>query len=447
MSTSKIPVTILTGFLGSGKTTLLNRILNEQHGKRIAVIENEFGEVGVDNELVIQSDEEIFEMNNGCICCTVRGDLIRILGSLAKRKNKFDYVLIETTGMADPGPVAQTFFMDDEVQRTYALDGIVTLVDAKHVWNHIDSSKEVKEQIGFADVIILNKIDLVSSQEVEKLEKRLASMNAVAKRYKATNSEIAIEKVLGIGAFNLKRALEEEPEFLKPRMPFEWYGVIEQGARHSALSLSVKKNGTLKLLALPIENQKEETLLKTAQKAAELFTTQEVVSDLGTNSLEKAEVLYEAKLVSGPSKINIALSPGIYVIYLEHCAHEYDLTLTSGAFPKAFLLQHEYEHDHEHNEEVSSVGIKTTKPVNGEAFNEWIRKILSEKGQDIFRSKGVLNINKMDDRFVYQGVHMLFDMRKDRAWKAEEERHSVVVFIGRNLDKAGLEQGFNACLL
>src|SRR6202453_547705 len=210
-----IPVTVITGFLGAGKTTLLNRILTENHGKRIAVIENEFGEVGVDHQLVIQSDEEIFELNNGCICCRVRGDLIRNLAKLRQRRDKIDSVLIETTGMADPGPVAQTFFTDEEVKENFKLDGIVTVVDAKHVGLHFDDMREVREQIGFADVILLNKTDLVPPAELEKTEARIRKMNPLAKLYRTENASIDLNKVLDVGGFDLKRALELEPDFLK----------------------------------------------------------------------------------------------------------------------------------------------------------------------------------------------------------------------------------------
>ena len=196
--TPLIPVTVLTGFLGSGKTTLLNRILSENHGKRIAVIENEFGEIGVDNDLVIGAEEEIFEMNNGCICCTVRGDLIRILGNLMKRRGTFDYIMIETTGMADPGPVAQTFFMDDEMRGALKLDGVVTLVDAKHILLHIDDSDEVKEQIAFADVMLLNKIDLVTPTELDQLEARIHAMNPAAKIYRTQDAIVEMDKVLNL---------------------------------------------------------------------------------------------------------------------------------------------------------------------------------------------------------------------------------------------------------
>ena len=210
----RVPVTVLTGCLGAGKTTLLNHILTAQHGKRIAVIENEFGEIGVDQELVIGAEEEIFEMNNGCICCTVRGDLIRILGNLMKRRDKFDYILIETTGLADPGPVAQTFFMDDEVQAKTTIDGIVTLVDAKHVLLHWDSN-EVQEQIAFGDVILLNKTDLVTPAELDKLERMIRKMNATAKIYRTKNAELNLDHVLNVKGFDLDRILEHEPDFLK----------------------------------------------------------------------------------------------------------------------------------------------------------------------------------------------------------------------------------------
>ncbi|HTJ01497.1 MAG TPA: GTP-binding protein [Methylovirgula sp.] len=210
----KVPVTVLTGYLGAGKTTLLNRILSEDHGQKFAVIVNEFGEIGIDNELVVDADEEIFEMNNGCICCTVRGDLIRIIDGLMKRKGKFDAIIVETTGLADPAPVAQTFFVDTDVQAAARLDAVVTVADAKWLSERLKDAPEAKNQVAFADVILLNKTDLVSADELDEVEARIRAINPYAKLHRTNHCAVPLDAVLGRNAFDLDRILEIEPEFL-----------------------------------------------------------------------------------------------------------------------------------------------------------------------------------------------------------------------------------------
>ena len=213
--TDKTPVTVLTGYLGAGKTTLLNRILSEQHGKKYAVIVNEFGEIGIDNDLIIGADEEVFEMNNGCVCCTVRGDLVRILEGLMKRKGKFDAIIVETTGLADPAPVAQTFFVDQEIQDAARLDAVVTVADAKFLAARLKDAPEAKNQIAFADVVIINKADLVTEAELQEVEARIRGINPYATLHRAVKCNVPLEAVLGRNAFDLDRILEIEPAFLK----------------------------------------------------------------------------------------------------------------------------------------------------------------------------------------------------------------------------------------
>jgi G3E family GTPase len=214
-ASERIPVTVLTGYLGAGKTTLLNRILTGNHGKRYAVIVNEFGEIGIDNDLIVESDEEIYEMNNGCVCCTVRGDLIRVVEGLMKRKGRFDAIVVETTGLADPAPVAQTFFMDDAVREGTSLDAVVALADARHLLMRLKDSPEAEDQIAFADVVLLNKTDLVTPEELAHVEAVIRQINPTAEIHRTERANIDLSKVLGRSAFDLKRILDNDPHFLE----------------------------------------------------------------------------------------------------------------------------------------------------------------------------------------------------------------------------------------
>ena len=446
MTEETIPVTVLTGFLGSGKTTLLNRILSENHGKRIAVIENEFGEIGVDNDLVIGAEEEIFEMNNGCICCTVRGDLIRILGNLMKRRDRFDHIMIETTGMADPGPVAQTFFMDDELREQLSLDGVVTLVDAKHVLMHIEDSDEVKEQIAFADVIMLNKIDLVSSAELDQLESRIHSMNAAAKIYRTQDAVIDMDRVLNLGGFDLDRALEVDPKFMEPEYPFEWSGLFEMRAGDYSLVLKTGPDPAMNLNFRSVSEASEAAMRDVVEDAVIAFSDEAVELQSGA-VIESGDQLSQIDLEGDElSYVLRVRDGGPYVLFTEHHPDEFEAFVQDGQGNRVeALLTREYKPDHEHDEEVTSVAINTPGDLDLKKFNGWLQELLSKQGQDIFRMKGVLSFDGEKERYVFQGVHMLFDGRMDRPWR-EGERSNSLIFIGRNLEREKLLGGFNACL-
>jgi len=348
ISPEKIPVTVLTGYLGAGKTTLLNRILSEPHGKKYAVIVNEFGEIGIDNDLVVGADEEVFEMNNGCICCTVRGDLVRILDGLMRRKGKFDAIIVETTGLADPAPVAQTFFIDENVGRRTKLDAVVTVADAKWLNDRLKDAPEAKNQIAFADVILINKTDLVSPGQLSEVEARIRAINPYAKVHKTERAKIALNEVLGRNAFDLDRILDIEPEFL-------------EGDGH------------------------------------------------------------------------------------DHDHHHHN---------HGHGHDHHHDHDHAHSgglkhyhdEDMQSVSLKTDKPLNPDTFFPWVQNLVQTEGPNILRCKGILSFKDDDQRFVFQGVHMILDGDHQRPWKNDEKRDSRIVFIGRNLPEQTIRQGFENCV-
>jgi G3E family GTPase len=340
-SSDKIPVTVLTGYLGAGKTTLLNRILSEPHGKKYAVVVNEFGEIGIDNDLVVGVDEEVFEMNNGCICCTVRGDLVRILDGLMRRKGKFDGIIVETTGLADPAPVAQTFFVDENVGRKTRLDAVVTVADAKWLEDRLQDAPEAKNQIAFADVILINKTDLVSAAELDEVEARIRGINRYAKVHKTERAQVPLEEVLSRNAFDLDRILHLEPEFL-------------QGD-----------------------------------------------------------------------------------------GHDHDHGHGDG---------HDHGHHHHgglkhyHDEEMQSISLKSHRPLDADKFFPWVQDLVQKEGPNILRCKGILSFKNDDERFVFQGVHMILDGDHQRPWRDGELRESRIVFIGRKLPEEKIRGGFESCI-
>lgn len=447
MLDTRVPVTVLTGYLGAGKTTLLNNILTRQHGMRIAVIENEFGEISIDDALVINADEEVFEMNNGCICCTVRGDLIRILGNLMRRKDRFDHILIETTGMADPGPVSQTFFVDDEIREALRLDGIITVVDAKHVLQHFDDSSEVREQIAFADVILLNKTDLVEPSELDEIEQRLHKVNALATVHRSVNADVDIPSLLNVGGFDLQNTLQRRPTFLDKEYPFEWAGIAHLTAGSTQIKYGNGPDALIGALLFPIHGDSEEDLNKATDIADKAFTNRQKRAIVGARWMPGRGVANLPVPAAGDERVidMPIVSNGYYALVTEHGPEEFDLRLERDGEPVKFLAERRFSAGHSHDEDITSVGLTLTAPLDIKKVNQWLGPLLSRQGADILRTKGILNIKTDDRRFVMQAVHMLLDGGPDRPWRVGETRQSQLVFIGRNLDRAQLTADFEAC--
>jgi G3E family GTPase len=372
-----IPVTVLTGFLGAGKTTLLNQLLSQKHGYKCAIIINEFGAISIDHQLVVGADEEILELNNGCLCCRVRGDLVRSLQDLFRKQKRFDYVLIETTGLADPTPIMHTFRATDLAERL-RLDGVITVVDARHIEKELGDGPEPAAQVACADVLLLNKTDLVSAEDLARIERRLRKMNGLAVIHRTRDSRIDPARI-----FNLK-AREVTGAFTMPEPP---------------------------PTAVPVK---------------------------------------------GGAGCGHEDDPGH--VHDEHCAHGTDHGHGHGpghnragehedAHDHAHGEREEHEeHGHRHDESVATFYLVEERPLDLAKVEAWLTEIIRELGNNIYRSKGILYVQGQARRIVFQGVQTMFDARPDRLWNVGEKKMSQLVFIGKDLDKNKVCQGFADCL-
>jgi G3E family GTPase len=348
--------------------------------------------------------------------------------------------------MADPGPVAQTFFVDDELRELFRLDGIVTLVDAKHVQLHIEDSNECKEQIAFADVLVLNKTDLVSEAELDQLERRIKSMNSMAKVLRAQNANVPVAAVLDVGGFDLDRAMAAKPIFLEPEYPFEWAGTFDVGEGVYELTLEEGPDPSMDLLVSYLNGDEEAGARVATERAARTWSGSALsVAPGGRVDIGPARRVSLQLDGQGTKRFELR-SPrtGRIGLYTQHLPSELQLQVLQEGAPRQASSEREFAAAHWHDDQVTSVGIHLEGEIDGELLNRWISQLLREKGLDLFRMKGILDVKGLRGRYVFQGVHMLFDGREDRPW-GDEPRASDLVFIGRNLDRRALTRGFEQC--
>jgi G3E family GTPase len=498
------PVTVLTGFLGAGKTTLLNHLLAQLPGKRVAVIENEFGEVSIDHAIIVGAEEQV--LSNGCVCCTVRGDLLRVLREFQEQNKNYDYILLETTGVANPTPIAQTFLLDPAVQQRYRLDGIVALVDAFNLSRHLDESPETQKQIGFADVIILNKADLVRGVAFDAIEERLRGINRTAKILRATRGAVPPSAILDLRAFDLERALELDPEFTRPEHPFTWAALytLPAGAFRLAVAAAAAHHDegcghdhshdhgehdehehdhhhhhehdeecagehthehaehghdhhddddandhahahpmTFACLALPDSTEKSwQTALVEAEA---VFQTTSAPTHPGA-ALRPERRLRELAL---PEKLNAFVlelpKAGPYALFAHHdpTTHGGGLSRDGRAFTPARLER--FKHAHTHDSHVKSFIIQANGDLDLDKVNAWLEGLLARESDRLYRMKGFLAIRGVREKYLLQSVHQLFSGDVAGAW-GNEPRRNTLVFIGQDLDQAALTRDFLRCL-